>query len=56
VEEGSNAVELTALSRVHHKGCEQSLIGGFGTIQLDRPLGHRLLLHAQTDRLSSRGL
>lgn len=50
VQQGSNAVELTALSNVHHGGCEQSLLGAFGTIRLDRPLGNRLLLHAPTDR------
>jgi hypothetical protein len=50
VQQGSNAVELTALSNVHHGGCEQSLLGAFGTIHLDRPLGKRLLLHAPTDR------
>lgn len=47
VQEGSNAVELTALSEVIKGRCEQYLLLGTTTIRLDRPLGNRLLLHAR---------
>lgn len=47
VQQGSNAVELTALSRVVPGSCEQFLAAGFGVIHLDRPLGSRLLLHGR---------
>jgi hypothetical protein len=49
VEQGSNAVELTALSLVHRRGlCLQYGRAAIGTVRLDTPLGHRLLLHAPT--------
>ena len=47
VQQSANAVELTALTEVG-LGCQQSLIEGFGTIHLDRPLGSRKLLHPPT--------
>jgi hypothetical protein len=50
VQQGSNAVELTALSQVDHGSCTQPLNFLTGTITLDRPLGSRALLHATTDR------
>jgi hypothetical protein len=53
VQEGRNAVELAALSRLSSppNGCEQSLLFRAGTIHLDRPLTGRLLLHAPARRL-----
>jgi hypothetical protein len=48
VQEGRNAVGLTALSHTYQGQREQPLLVTFGTIHLARSLGKRLLLHAPT--------